>query len=723
MPRRPLWLAFLVAVVLMSAIRAEDGPWRLDPAHLIPDTGHEKPVLLFVTAPWTRVCQRFETETLGHAGVRERMQRDYLCARIEAPLPDDLAARYRITRFPAVVFLDRHGGWLRTVEGELPPNRFELLLAAQLPELAEQDQEIAEALADAGDDVAERVKRARLLVEQGLAVKARAHLERLYEQDPDDAQYAGLWAAVERARLGYRSHDVSDGDRWAERVTRLEQRREPLYATDLARERLRALRFAARWDDALAVIAGLLEQDLPEEEQELLQIEAARVLRLAGRESDGVQRLQAVWDTAQGPARGQAEAELERWAFTAGDAARAFRVLRDGRNLVNRYQCAECHRIEPVVTVSVQASCVQCHQKIADSAAVPKDLDAAVRGDPGWYSHVRNVRHYLYAPDLGTVGARLRRDWVRAFLRHPVDIRPFLHEGMPRLPLQDAEIETLLDYLELLAERRVGAPAAEALPAGDVARGEALFASQGCQACHLFGNRVFPESPAASPWPRAVAPNIQHAPNLRWVRDRVRPEALVAWIREPSRFVPGTLMPAQKVTPQELADLIAFLQQGDLGAPAAPAPAPALPAARPGEVRFDEVAEIFLDMCKHCHLTDDQGGIGNTGGGWGYTARGLNLEDPHGPLRGSIGPDGRRRSIVRAASADAWPPLLQRMLWRLDENRWDAWPPYHDPLLPVPQERYDHPPGMPLGLPALTAEELSLLRAWVEQTAGQSGVK
>lgn len=711
-----------VALVLFAALCAHgaaaepvDPLWTLDAAKIVPADAHDRPVFLFVSAPWSRVSRRFEREVLGDPAIRTVLARDFLCARLDAPVAEEVGSRWHIARFPSCVFLDRYGGWLRTLEGEQPAALFAPALAAASKELAEQAASVAEALNPDAPDLAERVRRARTLVDLGLAPRAVATLAMIFSEDPEDKQYGGLWAAVESARAAFRAGDLAGGDRWTKRVADLEAGKQALYADELARERLGLLRRAGRWEEALVALAPLRQGEISDEARENLDLEEAQIMAARGQADAALARFQSLWDGAKGPAHAVAETELERWSLGAGEAGAAWRTLRDGRELVLRFNCSECHTIEPAVAVDVQASCVQCHKKIASTAADPKELASALRVDPDWYSHVRNVRHYLYAPFLGTVAARLKREWMRTFLRRPVDIRPFLKESMPRLPLADAEIETVLDYLETLAARTAVKVEAEPLPTGDPQAGEKAFVEKGCQACHLFGNRVFPEGPPAMPWPREVADNVRNAPNLRWVRDRCRPETLSRWIREPTKLVPGTLMPANKLTDQELADLIAFLLRGDPGMPAAQAAVAVLPAARAGPIPFEEAADVFLDTCKHCHLPDVKGGIGNTGGGWGYAPRGLNLEEPMGPLRGSFGPDGRRRSILRAESGETLPPILRRIAWRMDENRWDAWAPYHDPLLQVPAERYDHPPGMPLGLPSLTAEEIGTLRGWVEE--------
>ncbi len=540
-----------------------------------------------------------------------------------------------------------------------------------------------------------------------LGKRAVPALEEIAAMDSRNEARAGLFALAKLAEVAFRAGDLERGDAGLARVSSLAAG--STWTLELSRERVRALASARRFPEARAEVARLAAR-VPDEERELLALEEAELHRQEGSGDAARARLEALWDASSGPAHALAEAALDADPL----ASSSWRTLRDGRALVARMGCAECHAIERSVALDLQASCVQCHKKIAAGFATAEERKDALALDPARYSSERNIRHYLHAPDLSTVGVRFKREWVRAFLRHPVDVRPFLQESMPRLPLTDGEVELVLDYLEVVGRRAAGELPATTITRGDVAEGEKLFQSKGCQACHVFGNRKFAGSPAGDPWPRAVPANVRNAPNLRWARDRFKREVLPLWIRNARHFVADSPMPSFELTDEEIGHLVAFIERGDLGAPAPLAPAPVLPAAR-ASASIDDVREVFLDTCKHCHLRDELGGIGNAGGGFGYAPRGLDLETPSGPLRGSVGADGRRHSILEPANGEA--PLVQRLLWRRDENRYDAWAPYKDPLIPVPTERYDHPPGMPLGLPALDDGDLALLRRYVEENA------
>ena len=82
---------------------------------------------------------------------------------------------------------------------------------------------------------------------------------------------------------------------------------------------------------------------------------------------------------------------------------------------------------------------------------------------------------------------------------------------------------------------------------------------------------------------------------------------------------------------------------------------------------------------------------------------------------GLIGPDGVRRSIV-ATAGQAPPILLQRLLRRWAEAPRDLVRAFRDPLGPGLRARgAAELPGMPLGLPPLSAGELRLVGAWIAQ--------
>jgi len=363
--------------------------------------------------------------------------------------------------------------------------------------------------------------------------------------------------------------------------------------------------------------------------------------------------------------------------------------------LLARHECRRCHEGTGEPAPPLAKACVGCHRRITGGTFEAR-RDLIVRWN-------RNLVSLRQAPSLAGVGARLRRDWVRAFLLAPSDARPALAATMPRLALTPNEADALARALVPNDDR------GDVSPAGDVARGARLYARLRCGTCHAFTGAdvdavARPGIVARGEGERAPPDAIALAPDLALARARLRPGRVAAFIREPQVANADTLMPATPMSAAEAEDLATFVLRAPLRpAPPPPsAPLPVLPLlARP--VRFAEVqSRVFDRVCRHCHAAPDfalgDGGPGNTGG-FGFPPRGLDLSSYEGIASGAFDDKGRRRSVF-AANADGTPAMVARLRARRDEEIGRA-----DPALR----------GMPLGLPALSPEDLQLVESWIAQ--------
>jgi cytochrome c2 len=337
---------------------------------------------------------------------------------------------------------------------------------------------------------------------------------------------------------------------------------------------------------------------------------------------------------------------------------------------------------------------VQCHREIRAGT-----FDAPPAALARWRSHVRSL---LVVPSLQSAGARLRRDWVAAFLQRPHDVRPHLPATMPRLALDAGQAA-------VLAERLVPSEQLELdLSRADPEAGARLYVELRCARCHHFSGAPLPAThggPAELGVPERELESdaIALAPDLALARARVQPGRLIAWLRAPAALAPGTLMPSHGLDESRARDVAAFLISAPLQA-TMPAPPFARLAPLEREVSWDEVsARVFRKVCWHCHsaphLARGDGGPGNTGG-FGFAARGLDLSSYEGLASGSLGDDGQRRSVF-APLPNGTPRLLAHLLARANEER--------DPNA-VGAVR-----GMPLGLPALPATDIQLIETWIAQ--------
>jgi hypothetical protein len=161
-------------------------------------------------------------------------------------------------------------------------------------------------------------------------------------------------------------------------------------------------------------------------------------------------------------------------------------------------------------------------------------------------------------------------------------------------------------------------------------------------------------------------------------------------------------MPSHGLSAKEARNLATYLFETPLAEAAPKSPPPRL-AKLERRVTYAEVEEKVLSVtCRHCHADPDalmgEGGPGNTGG-FGFKPRHLDLASYQGISSGYLDEQGERVSVF-AARADGTPRLIAALLARQAEEVGS----------PVPGVR-----GMPLGLPALTPEQIQLVESWVAQ--------
>jgi len=192
------------------------------------------------------------------------------------------------------------------------------------------------------------------------------------------------------------------------------------------------------------------------------------------------------------------------------------------------------------------------------------------------------------------------------------------------------------------------------------------------------------------------------APDLGQARERLLPGYLERWLTRPSAVDPDALMPDIPLGPDEVADIASYLTsvRPQTEKSKAFVRLPLLER----KVRFAEVkTRVFRNTCWHCHSDPDyaigDGGPGNTGG-FGFSGRGVNLAEHEGLLAGYVDDQGARRSLFLREAAEPEGRLVQALLARHAEEAGAATGPVR---------------GMPLGLPALPAEEIQLVESWIAQ--------
>ncbi|MBM4344588.1 MAG: c-type cytochrome [Deltaproteobacteria bacterium] len=415
-------------------------------------------------------------------------------------------------------------------------------------------------------------------------------------------------------------------------------------------------------------------------------------------------------------------AALEKTAGRHWPLDRRAAAIAEGKAALHRHQCTRCHTLDGLPSHGRPNDCVKCHTFLLDLPNQPKRYQdiASRHGEAILQRYLSNLEHLLQVPDLSRLGARVRPDWIGRYVKDPFDLRPHASESMIRTALTHAETKQIARYFAAVADvPDPAAPefAAEAPPPKPsperLAQGKALFASKACATCHAFGTVAFDQKPAA-PVRGKPSPN-DLAPNLRFVRDRMAPSVVVAWLVNPQSVQADAKMPRLGLTQGEAEVLRDWLFHADPALQPAPTALPAvLPPAATRPVGWAEVKERVLGkVCVHCHMNEHENDTGpGNGGGLGYAGLGLSFRTYERAVFGARGKQGDRYSVFEVLPGETMPRILATMVQRRVEHLRDNLPPGSDwERPPFPQGLL----GMPMGLPAMTDQELGLLRAWIEQ--------
>jgi len=170
-----------------------------------------------------------------------------------------------------------------------------------------------------------------------------------------------------------------------------------------------------------------------------------------------------------------------------------------GRTLVHRRNCVGCHIIE------------------GDGGDFVKLVEDPSMGPP------------MLTPE----GARVQADWLYAFLRGPITLRPWLNVRMPTFGLDDPNLNGVIRYFNAVSNT-IGPFQTHELKtatASDNAVGKQLFETLQCQKCHVLGSVPKDQTPTTL------------APDLRMTYERLQPVWVLDWLKSPLTILPGTRMP------------------------------------------------------------------------------------------------------------------------------------------------------------------------------------
>ncbi|MEK6231575.1 MAG: c-type cytochrome [Luteolibacter sp.] len=197
------------------------------------------------------------------------------------------------------------------------------------------------------------------------------------------------------------------------------------------------------------------------------------------------------------------------------------------------------------------------HKQVPKQTNEDKLTEQVIRGKKIWEKNNCMGCHTLfgegayYAPELTKVVERRGKDWMRLFLKDPQAMFPG-ERKMTDYDFSDEQIEDVIAFFEWCgnvdlngfpAKPPLGRVAAPIVTTGksDVPQPE-LFKTI-CIACHSVGGVGGIVGPA-----------------LDQVGTRIEREPMKDWIRDPQKIKPGTPMPQIPMTPEQLDEIVDYLQ-------------------------------------------------------------------------------------------------------------------------------------------------------------------
>ncbi|MGH7492031.1 MAG: c-type cytochrome [bacterium] len=209
----------------------------------------------------------------------------------------------------------------------------------------------------------------------------------------------------------------------------------------------------------------------------------------------------------------------------------------DGRVIGERYLKPWGGREENIENgrlLARQLNCTGCHVIEGEGGDIRPSLTDALMKEG-----MDEIAASAYAPpNLLGEGKKVQSEWLFHFLKEPKtgEIRPWLRTRMPTFALTDAEANTIINYFKAEADETPGFTFLPEFHLSPEQRASALTLASpnyfACFSCHQQGAKK-PEGPPDG-W----------APDLTMAKQRLDPNWIAEWIRDPQKLLPGTRMPS-----------------------------------------------------------------------------------------------------------------------------------------------------------------------------------
>ncbi len=270
------------------------------------------------------------------------------------------------------------------------------------------------------------------------------------------------------------------------------------------------------------------------------------------------------------------------------------------------------HPLLPVPLI--QASCGVCHRAdIPEAPRLARGREVLVNLNCIGCHRLQGIgRPVMIGPDLTNIGAKVSREWIYKWLKEPrtiidsngnVTVDGYENDEEPRMPkfrLDESELRALSAYLSSL-QRKPIAPyrfdprvlaALEKAP-GVADQGETRFRQMFCTTCHSIAVTRAGET-------QLIGGDI--GPELTKVGSKVKPDWLVAWLRDPQSYLTHSLMPRYGWSDEDLYKITRYIMSR-LTDPDLLSDVPKLGEPAPQEIQLGK--RLFVEKgCSSCHAIE-----------------------------------------------------------------------------------------------------------------------
>jgi mono/diheme cytochrome c family protein len=289
---------------------------------------------------------------------------------------------------------------------------------------------------------------------------------------------------------------------------------------------------------------------------------------------------------------------------------RAWRQLTEGHVLFAKSGGGTLAWKQPVLPAQfAQASCGACHHdELAQTPRLNHGRQLMVKYNCTGCHQLQDIdRPAMLGPDLSNIGTKVSREWIYKWLNEPRTINDangnVLTDGvaseprMPKFDLTDVELRALSAYLSLqrvkgitpsqISLRVVNSHGKDQAAIED---GQTRFNQMFCVTCHSVavdrGGEV-----------KLIGGDI--GPELTKVGSKVKPEWLIAWLKDPQGYLEHTKMPRFEWTDKDLYQVSQYLMY-KLTDPDLLKNVPQLGAPTPDEIQLG--GRLFVEKgCAECH--------------------------------------------------------------------------------------------------------------------------